>query len=186
MFDELIRRWWIVALRGIVAVVFGVAAFLAPRETMALLVLLFGAFAFADGVFTVGAGLSVNWLSLFLEGVVGMVVGLVTWFVPSIREFWFVELIAAWAFVTGALELTGALRLRRLVKGAMAKGEWLLGASGVVSLVLGGLLTVQPNATGLAFVSLLGGYAVISGVLLVALGLNIRTWPHKLAPPATA
>ena len=186
MFDELIRRWWIVALRGIVAVVFGVAAFLAPRETMALLVLLFGAFAFADGVFTVGAGLSVNWLSLFLEGVVGMVVGLVTWFVPSIREFWFVELIAAWAFLTGGLELVGAFRLRRLVKGAMAKGEWLLAASGVVSLVLGALLTVQPNATGLAFVTVLGGYALISGVLLLALGLNIRTWPHELAPPATA
>lgn len=183
MFDELVHRWWIVALRGVVAVVFGVAAFLAPRETMALLVLLFGAFAFADGVFTVGAGLSVNWLSLFLEGVVGMVVGLVTWLVPGVREFWFVDLIAAWAVLTGALELAGAYRLRRLVKGPMIKGEWLLGASGVISLVLGGLLFTGPDPAGLAFISVLGGYAVISGVLLLALGLNIRTWPH-VVPPA--
>lgn len=186
MFDELIRRWWIIALRGIVAVVFGVAAFLAPRETMALLALLFGVFAFADGVFTVGAGLSVNWLSLFLEGVVGMIVGILTWLAPSFREFWFVELIVAWAFLTGALELVGAFRLRRFVKGAMAKGEWLLAASGVVSLALGALLTIQPNATGLAFVTVLGGYAVISGVLLLALGFNIRSWPHELTPSAAA
>ena len=186
MFDELIRRWWIVALRGIVAVTFGVAAFLAPRETMALLVLLFGAFAFADGVFTVGAALSVNWLSLFLEGVVGMIVGLVTWLVPSIRDFWFVELIAAWAFITGALEVVGAFRLRRLVKGPMVQGEWLLGASGVASLVLGGLLSVPPDATGLAFVTILGGYAFVSGVLLLALGLNIRRWPQLVPPTATA
>jgi uncharacterized membrane protein HdeD (DUF308 family) len=67
MFDELIRRWWIVAARGIVAVAFGVAALLAPAQTLAVLVSLFGVFAVADGVFTMGAGLSLNWLSLFLK-----------------------------------------------------------------------------------------------------------------------
>jgi uncharacterized membrane protein HdeD (DUF308 family) len=169
-----------------VAVAFGVAAFLAPRETMAFLVLLFGAFAFADGVFTVGAGLSVSWLSLFLEGVVGMVVGLLTWLVPSVREFWFVELIAAWAFITGALELVGAYRLRKVATGPLVRAEWLLAASGIVSLVLGVLLTVQTYATGLEFVAVLGGYAVISGLLLLALGWNIRTWPHIVPPAATA
>ena len=176
MFDELIGRWWIVAARGIVAVAFGVATFLAPQQTLVLLVSLFGVFAFADGFFTIGAGLSLNWLSLFLQGVVGGGVGLLTLFYRPAAEMWFVYFIMAWAFSTGGLELIGALRLRRLVNGDMAKGEWLLGASGVLSLLFGGLVAVQSDASGAPFVWVIGGYAIVSGGLLLALALNIRNW----------
>ena len=84
MFDELVRRWWIVAARGVVSVAFGIAAFVAPDRTLSLLFSLFGLFALADGVFTMGAGLAVSWLSLFLEGFVGSAVGLLTLFFPSV------------------------------------------------------------------------------------------------------
>lgn len=181
MFDELIRRWWIVAARGLVALVFGVAAFLAPDKTLGLLVSLFGLFAIAEGLFAIGAGLSINWLSLFMEGVTGGAIGLFTFFYPPTDQTWFMYLIAAWALITGALELAGAFRLRRIVNGPMIKGEWLLATTGVLSLVLGAVATVRPDDVMTAFTWVIGGYAVFSGVLLVALAMNIRTWPPTSA-----
>ena len=109
--------------RGSVAVAFGVMALWAPNTTLAVLVSLFGIFALADGVFTIGAGLASNWLSLFLEGVVGGAVGLLTLFFPAAATLRFVYLIAAWAFVTGGLALTGAYSLRKSVNGPLIKGN---------------------------------------------------------------
>jgi uncharacterized membrane protein HdeD (DUF308 family) len=186
MFDELIRRWWIVAARGVVAVAFGIAAFVAPQTTLSVLVTLFGVFAFADGVFTIGAGLSLNWLTLFLQGVAGGGVGLLTVFYPPAAHAWFVYLIVAWAFVTGGLELAGALRLRQVVQGPMVTGEWLLGASGILSLLFGALVAYRSDAPGVALVLVLGGYAIVSGVLLLALALNIRTWQPTTPSAAMA
>jgi uncharacterized membrane protein HdeD (DUF308 family) len=178
MFDQLINRWWIVAARGLVAVIFGVMAFLAPDKTLRFLVSLFGIFALADGVFTIGAGLASNWLTLFLEGVVGGAVGLLTLFFPAAAQLWFVPLMAAWAFVTGGLELTGAYSLRKSVNGPLIKGEWLLGVSGLLSLVFGGVMAVQSSTEVAPFMWTLGGYALLSGGLLVALAFNIKTWPR--------
>lgn len=104
MFDELVNRWWIVAARGAVSALFGVAALVAPDATLAWLLRLFGLFALADGIFTMGAGLAVSWLSLFLEGFVGIAVGLVTLFAPqNFVEYWLVVNIAAYAIVTGGI-----------------------------------------------------------------------------------
>ena len=178
MFEQLINRWWIVAGRGIVAVAFGVMALLAPDKTLAFLVSLFGIFALADGVFTIGAGLASNWFTLFLEGVVGGAVGLLTFFFPVAATLWFVYLIAAWAFVTGALALTGAYSLRQSVNGPFVKGEWLLGVTGLLSLVFGVVVAMQSGTDVAPFMWTLGTYALLSGALLVALALNIRTWPR--------
>jgi uncharacterized membrane protein HdeD (DUF308 family) len=186
MFDQLIARWWIVASRGIVAMAFGVTAFLAPEATLAFLVSLFGLFALADGIFTMGAGLSVNWVSLFMEGVVGGAVGLLTLFYPATAQLWFVSLIMAWAFVTGVLELAGAFTLRQTVKGPMVKGEWLLGASGLLSLVFGTVVAARPDAGPAAFMWTIGAYAILSGALLLALAVNIRSWPRLLPRGAAA
>ena len=180
MYEELARRWWIVAARGLVALVFGIAAFAAPDRTLAFLVSLFGLFAIADGVFTMGAGVSANWLALFLEGFVGGAVGLLTYFFPEAATYWFIELIALWAFVTGALELVGALGLRKKVNGPLIRGEWLLAVSGALSVLLGAVLAVRPETSG-AVMTLLGTYAVVSGALLVALAFNVRHW-SRLVP----
>jgi uncharacterized membrane protein HdeD (DUF308 family) len=176
MFDQLIRRWWIVAARGLVAVAFGVAALLNPENTRAFLVAFFGLFAFADGIFSIGAGLSTNWLTLFLEGVTGIAVGLVTYFEPGAAELSFAYLIVLWAIVTGALEVIGAFRLRTDAKGPMVKGEWLLGVSGIVSLLFGAVAASRVDASAVTFMVIIGAYAVVSGALLLALAVNIRGW----------
>jgi uncharacterized membrane protein HdeD (DUF308 family) len=180
MFDQLINRWWIVAVRGALAVAFGVAAFLAPERTLAVMVSLFGIFALADGFFTIGAGLALNWLTLFLEGVIGGAIGLVTLLAPAAAELAFVYLIVAWAIVNGVMELAGAYKLRNQVKGPLIRGEWLLAASGILSVVFGVAMVAGSPAQVVPFMWMIGGFAVMSGTLLVALALNIRTWPRAL------
>jgi uncharacterized membrane protein HdeD (DUF308 family) len=180
MFDQLINRWWIVAVRGALAVAFGVAAFLAPERTLTFMVSLFGIFALADGFFTMGAGLALNWLGLFLEGVIGGAIGLVTLLAPAAAELAFVYLIIAWAIVNGLMELAGAYNLRRQVNGPLVRGEWLLATSGVLSLVFGVAMAVGSPAQVVPFMWMVGGFAVMSGTLLTALALNIRTWPRAL------
>ena len=177
MFDELIRRWWILAGRGVVAIAFGVALFTARVETLGLLVGLFGVFALADGIFTVGAGLAVGWLLLFLEGIIGMAVGLFTFLYPPATQLWFIQLVVLWAVATGVLELVGAFRLVKLGKGGMTTGSWLLGLFGASSLAFGALMALRPELGSLT--GLLGAYALVSGVLLVLLAFNVRTW-HPL------
>jgi len=180
MFDQLINRWWIVAARGAVAVAFGVMAFLSPHLTLTFLVSLFGIFAIADGMFTIGAGVATNWLTLFLEGVVGGAIGLLTVLFSAAAQLWFVYLIIAWAFVTGALELSGAYSLRKSAKGPLERGEWLLAVSGVLSLVFGSVVAGGPSPEVARFMWTIGGYAVLSGALLLALAFNIRTWPRTV------
>jgi uncharacterized membrane protein HdeD (DUF308 family) len=191
MFDELVRRWWIVAARGVVSVAFGIAAFAAPDRTMSLLVSLFGLFALADGVFTMGAGLAVNWLSLFLEGFVGAGIGILTLFFPSTNGLWLVPLIATYAIVTGGLEVVGAVRLRAQARGAMVQGDWLLGASGALSLAFGVVfwacteLAPATFGTGMQ-IYLVGGFALVSGLLLLAFAFNVRGWRAVLGSPVVA
>ncbi len=185
MQDQLINRWWIVAIRGAVAVMFGVAALLAPDKAMAVFVSLFGFFALADGVFATGAGLAANWLSLFCEGIVGLAIGMFTMMYPPMARFWFAELIIAWAFVIGVLEISGALGIHAK-SGPLLRGEYLLGASGVITIGFGILLALRGEVGTLAFAWIIGAYAIVSGVLLLALAFNVRTWPRVLQPPTAA
>jgi len=180
MFDELIRRWWIVAARGAIAVALGVALFVTRVTALGFLVGLFGVFAFGDGLFTAGAGLAVGWLPVFLEGVVGMGVGAFTFLYPPATELWFVQLIVLWAVITGVLELIGVLRLRRVAHGTMVMGEWLLALSGVASVAFGVVFALRPDLGALTGV--LGVYGIVSGALLLMLALNVRRWPQLLPP----
>ena len=142
---------------------------------LTLLVSAFGIFALAEAFFTIGAGLSVNWLFLFLEGVFGGAIGLLAVFYQPVAENWFIELIAAWAIVTGTLHLIGAITLRRLDR-TLTTGEWLLVANGLVTLVFGMALAMWADPLAPMLVSVVTAYAIVSGVLLLALALNIRTW----------
>lgn len=187
MFDELVRRWWIVAARGAVSALFGVAALVAPDATLAWLLKLFGLFALADGLFTMGAGLAVNWLSLFLEGFVGIAVGLVTLFAPqTFVEYWLVVNIAAYAVFTGGIELAGSLGLKAKARGTMVQGDWLLGLNGAISLLFGVVLFFNTAMTPATLIMMLGGFALISGVLLLAFAFNVKGWRQVLGSPAVA
>jgi uncharacterized membrane protein HdeD (DUF308 family) len=172
----LARNWWVVLLRGIAGILFGLATFFAPGISLAALVLVFGAFAFADGILAIitairRRGSSNRWWMMLLHGLVGVAVGVVTFIWPDITALALVYLIAAWALVTGGLEIAAAIRLRKVIS-----GEWLLILSGLAAVALGIVLVFFPEPGALALVLLIGAYALVSGVLLIALAFRLRSW----------
>lgn len=181
MFLLCARSWWALALRGFFAMLFGVAAFLWPGMTLQVLVLLYGAFALANGVFSLiaafaGWGWDRRWgAALLLEGIAGIAVGVLTFAWPGITALVLLYLIAAWAVLTGIFEVVAAVRLRSAIR-----GEWLLALSGILSVVLGVALVMAPQTGALAVVWLIGTYAFLYGGLLLALALRLRSLSHEV------
>jgi uncharacterized membrane protein HdeD (DUF308 family) len=173
MLNAISRNWWVLAVRGALAVLFGVLAFALPSITLGALVLMFGAYAVVDGVLALYHALAGDagsrWL-LALEGIVGVLAGIATLFYPGITALVLLYVIAGWAVVTGVLEIVAAIELRKVID-----NEWLLGLGGLASIVFGVLLAVQPAAGLLTVVWLIGAYAVVFGVLLVGLAFKIRS-----------
>lgn len=173
------RNWWALAIRGVLAILFGLIAFLNPGVTLAALVLLFGAYAVIDGVFTIIAGVRAaerheRWWPLALEGVASILAGVIAFVWPAATAIALLFLVAAWAIVTGVLEVAAAVRLRKEVQ-----GEWLLILNGLLSLVLGVILLVRPGAGLLVLVWWIGAYAVIFGVILLMLAFKLRGRQHR-------
>jgi uncharacterized membrane protein HdeD (DUF308 family) len=180
MLEVMTKYWWTVALRGALAVLFGVIALGWPGITVIVLVALFGAYALVDGVIALGQAIvggrqtigRRGWL--VLEGVVDVIAGVVTFVWPGITALALLLLIAAWAVVTGLLEIVAAIRLREEIK-----GEWVLALTGAVSVLFGVLLAVRPGAGALAVVWVIGAYAIVFGVSLIALGVRLRRLGHE-------
>ncbi len=184
MMQVLARNWWALALRGVFAILFGVAAFAWPSLTLAALVILFGAYALVDGVFALVAAVRAaeaheRWWLFVLEGLVGIVIGIITFIWPGITALVLLYLIAWWALITGVFEIAAAIRLRRQIK-----HEWTLVLGGLASVVFGLLLFYRPGAGALAVVWLIGTYALIFGVLFLMLGFRLRG--HAGQMPAMA
>jgi uncharacterized membrane protein HdeD (DUF308 family) len=170
-------RWWAVTLRGVAGILFGILTFVAPAVSLLALVLLFGWYAIVNGVFALVAALRgravgvPRWGSLVVEGIASLVAGVLTLIWPGISALALLVVIAAWAVVTGVAQIAAAVRLRRHIR-----GEWLLALTGVLSVAFGVLLLVAPGAGALAMVLWIGAYALVFGVLLVALSLRLRSW----------
>lgn len=183
--DTLARNWWAVALRGAAGILFGLITFFAPGISLAALVLLFGAYAFVDGIFAIVSAVrhrtTDRWWLLLLTGLAGVAVGVMTLIWPGITALSLLYLIAAWALVTGVLQIAAAIRLRKVIT-----GEWLLALGGIASIVFGVLLALFPGAGALAVVIWIGAYAFVFGVVLVALGFRLRGWARAGAPRAAA
>jgi uncharacterized membrane protein HdeD (DUF308 family) len=174
--DTLVRNWWIMALRGVAGILFGLFTVVAPDISLAALVLVFGAFAFADGVLALVSavrrrGVSDRWWVLLLQGLAGVAAGVVTVLWPDLTTLALLYLIAAWALVIGALELAAAIRLRKVIT-----GEWLLALGGIAAIGFGVLLILFPQAGALAVVLWIGAYALVAGALLLALSFRLRSW----------
>lgn len=167
------ENWWAIALRGLIGILIGIVAFLLPLPTMIALVWLFGAYAFLDGLFNLIAvwrgGRGRPWWAMALEGILGLGVGIISFIWPGITALALVYLIAAWAIVTGVLEIVSAIRLRKEIK-----GEWLLALSGVFSLILGVLFVYAPDAGAVAPVWYWGAYTAAFGILLIWLSFRLR------------
>jgi uncharacterized membrane protein HdeD (DUF308 family) len=175
MFDLLSRYWWTLVLRGIASIIFGILAIVWPEITLATLVIFFGAYAFVDGVFAI-VGVIGGWKKmddhwlLLLEGLLGVGIGALTLRTPGITATVLLMFIAAWALATGVLEIVGAIRLRKEIKGEF----WLI-LSGMASIVLAVLLMFFPLAGALSLLWVISVYAVVFGVVLIISGLKLRS-----------
>jgi uncharacterized membrane protein HdeD (DUF308 family) len=169
------RKWWLLLLRGLLAAVVGVLAIIWPGLTVFALVILFGAYALVDGISSVFAAIARRnetdreW-ALVLEGILGIIAGIVTFVWPDITTLALLYIIAAWAILTGVVELYAAVRLRRVIA-----REWLLGLSGVLSILLGLALIVFPIGAIVTLGIMFGVYAIFFGAALIALALRLRS-----------
>ena len=173
------RNWWAFVLRGIVALLFGIITFIAPPVALLTLVFMFAFYAIADGIFSIIAAFHLRrapeeapqqpWWALLLGGILSLIAGILAFLVPAGAAFALLIIIAAWAIVSGVMSLVAAVRLRKVIR-----GEWLLALNGVLSIAFGILLVVFPGAGALAVVLLIGVYAIVSGVMLLALAFRLR------------
>jgi uncharacterized membrane protein HdeD (DUF308 family) len=162
-------------VRGIVGVVIGIVAFAWPGVTIAALVVIFGAYAIIDGLTNLMLGLTGRarhgraWVHA-LQGIVGIAAGVMTFVWPAVTALVLILFIASWAIVTGIIEVAAAIKLRKEIS-----GEWLLALSGILSIAFGVLVIAFPFAGAVGISWVLGTYAMIGGVILIALGVKLRS-----------
>jgi uncharacterized membrane protein HdeD (DUF308 family) len=174
MLHALARNWWALLIRGVAAVIFGVFALFWPGATGLALVILFGAYAFIDGIFALLAALRAaesheRWIAFAIEGIVGLIIAAITLVHPAITAFALYVTIAVWAVLTGILEIVASIQMRRLIQ-----GEWLLILSGILSIAFGALLIIYPLAGAVTVIYLIGAYAIVFGVMMIGLSLRLR------------
>ena len=175
MIESLKRHWWVPVIRGIAAIIFGVIAFVYPGLTIATLVLFFGAWVLIDGLFRVVGAIGhrasdPDWGWHIVIGIVGIIVGLLTFHAPRITALALIIYIAAWALMIGATEIAFAIKLRREIK-----GEWFLILMGLASIVFAILLLWNPIAGAAAVIWLIAWYAVVLGILAIFFGFRLRS-----------
>jgi uncharacterized membrane protein HdeD (DUF308 family) len=177
MLHALAGHWWLTLLRGICAIVFGVLAFVWPGLTLFTLVILYGAFALADGVLAIAAAIMGGapaprwWLAIV--GLAGIGAGVLTFAWPGVTALVLLVFIAVWAIAIGVMQIYGAIRLRREID-----NEWLLIAGGILSVLFGVVMLGWPGAGALALIFVIGAYAIAEGILLVGLALRLRKHKH--------
>jgi len=172
------RFWWLILLRGIVSILFGVIAIAWPGQTLVTIAMMFAAFVFIDGIFEVVHALGhrqeiEHWGLLLMEGVFGIIFGALALQAPelttAIGGVIIVFYIAAWAIITGVIRIAMAVRLCKEIE-----GEWLLGLGGVVSILFGILMMARPSAGALALLYIVAGWAILVGAIQVAFAFRMR------------
>jgi len=178
------RFWWLLLLRGLCALLFGIGTFAWPGLTLVTLTMLFAAYSFLDGISSVGQAIShrkeiEHWGLLLIEGLFGIAFGVFAFSSPELTTviggvivaFY----IAAWAIVTGAMRIAMAVRLRKEIE-----GEWLLGLSGAVSVFFGIIIMSRPAVGALALLYFVAAWAVVLGVILIALAFKVRKFGNRV------
>lgn len=180
MLHTLAKNWWALALRGFAAVLFGLLTFFLPGITLVTLILLFGAYALVDGIFNVVAFFRVashHW-ALLIEGLIGIIAGILTFVWPAITALALLYVIAFWAIFTGVFEIIAGIRLRKVIT-----NEWLLLLMGTLSFLFGLFILIAPGVGALAIVLWIGAYALVFGIFLLALAFRLRGHPHLVVQP---
>jgi uncharacterized membrane protein HdeD (DUF308 family) len=181
MLSLIAKNWWLLVLRGVCAILFGVFAWTSPGITLGVLVLLWAAYAALDGVLAFVGALSgasgrPSWV-LALEGVVGLMAAAAAILFPGLTVFVLLYVIAAWAIITGVLEIVAAVQLRKEIE-----NEVWLGLAGLASVFFGLLLIARPGTGVLAVMWIIGTYAMIFGLVLVILGFRARALRQLVRP----
>jgi uncharacterized membrane protein HdeD (DUF308 family) len=166
--------WSALALRGVLAILFGLLVFAWPGITLWVLIVFFGAHALVDGVLALvaavrGSASGVRWWGMLLEGILGIATGIIAFLMPGLTALVLLYLIAAWAIITGVFEIIAAIRLRKEIE-----GEWLLGLRGVLAILFGVILFANPGAGALAVVWLIGVFSIIFGIVELILAFRLR------------
>jgi uncharacterized membrane protein HdeD (DUF308 family) len=183
MKSTLSQNWWLLALRGVLAILFGVLVWFWPVAAWIVVVASFAAFALLDGVVAIMAAIKGQpkrawWWALVAEGVLGISAGVFALVLPGLTQLALLFLIAYWSIITGIFQIVAAIRLRKEIK-----GEWLFGLSGVLSVLFGVGVVFMPVAGALAIAWLIAAYSIAFGVLLVALAFRLRS---AITIPATS
>jgi len=174
---SLADNWWLLLLRGIAAIAFGVLTFFWPGLTLVTLTLLWGAYALVDGVIAIWAAFNASggdagprwWLGL--SGVAGILAGFVTFYYTGTTTLVLLMFIAVWAIIIGILQIWGAIALRKVLQ-----HEWLLILNGVLSIAFGVVLLAQPGTGALALAWTIAWYAIFFGCLYVALAFRLKQY----------
>lgn len=174
----LARNWWAFAIRGLIAIIFGIIAIFFPATAFLSLVLVFGIFALVDGIFSIVAVFvsgahSESWWWLVLEGAFGILIGILTLIQPAAMGLAWILVIAAWAIITGILEIFTAVRLRKVITGE----GWMI-LSGILSILFGILAAVYPQSGAFAIGLIIGIYALMFGITMLMLAFRLRKHAH--------
>jgi uncharacterized membrane protein HdeD (DUF308 family) len=186
MLETICRRWWIMLLRGLAAIVIGIIAMAMPGITLLAIVALFAVFSILDGVFGIALGIKGEsdgtvWWTMVLLGVLALAAGIVAIAWPGITLLVLATVIAVSAVIRGAFEIYAAIRLRHEID-----DEWILGFSGLMSILFGVLIMWRPGAGLIAIGLLIGAYMTALGIFGVALALRLRTMSKSLGPTAVS
>lgn len=179
MDDLLSRSWWMLALRGVLALAFGILALIWPSLTLAALVALFAAYVLISGVVSILGAIKNRkadreWWLILILGLVSVAAGVISIMQPALTALVLVLMMGANALVTGVLDIAVAIRLRKTIE-----GEWLLIAAGIASIIFGILVFLFPGAGALALVWLISAHAIATGILLLGLAFRARGWGQR-------
>jgi uncharacterized membrane protein HdeD (DUF308 family) len=174
MFSTLAKNWWAFAIRGVLGILFGIIAFVLPGVTMLSLVIVFAAYAIMDGVFAIIAAVRAaehhqRWTLFLLEGVIGIVAGVLAFLWPAITVVVFVTLVGFWALLTGGFMLAAAFRLH------VDHGRWWFALGGIASIIYGALLLVAPMLGALVLTWWIGAYALVFGIAMLVAAFRLRS-----------
>lgn len=182
---SLAQNWWVVALRGVLAIVFAVLALAMPVSTLISLILFFAAYMLVDGIFAIVASLRAarhrrRWGALFFGGVINIITGVLAAAWPGITALAFVAITAAWSIISGCAMLAAAVRLKR------DHGRWWLALGGLASIAFGIILVLAPLAGAVVLTWWIGIYAFVLGIALLVLAFRLREHRNDRPSPAMA
>jgi uncharacterized membrane protein HdeD (DUF308 family) len=173
MLNQLAKNWWLVLLRGLAAIAFGLIALASPGITLIALMVIYGAYALADGIVAliaacVGGAIAPRWWLVFI-GLLGIAAGLYTLVYPGIAALVILNILAIWCIIRGVFEIVGAIRLRKEID-----NEWMLAMSGILSVLVGIFLLARPVAGVVALIWALGIFGIVFGLLLIGFAFRLR------------